>query len=246
MPIEREVMDDVIIDAQQLTIDFTIYTSRSVKGLFLNAATGGRVQANAAGHVQIRALDSISLKVRHGERIGLMGHNGCGKTTLLRSLAGVYEATAGSLFVKGSIASLLDISLGMDPELTGRENIRIRGLLVGMKPHEISGKAEEIANFTELGDFLDMPMRTYSSGMLVRIGFAVSTAIEVDLLLMDEWLSVGDSSFQAKASARLHDMVARARCLVIASHSDDLLRSICTRIIRMEHGRIVSDEPVVK
>lgn len=229
------------IIAKNVGVQFPVFNSshRSLKNSLLNATTGGRVAKDSRNHVVVRALENINLELVEGDRIGLVGHNGSGKTTLLRVLSGVYAPTLGKLTTKGSIATLLDIGLGMDGEATGFENIRIRGVLMGLTLEQIEERIDEIAEFSGLGEYLNMPMRTYSSGMIVRLGFAVSTSIHADIVLMDEWLSVGDADFQIKATARLNEMVDKASILVIASHSMDLVKQTCTKILRMEHGKIV-------
>lgn len=229
------------IKAVNVGVQFPIFNSshRSLKRSLLNATTGGRVAQDSKQHVVVRALENIDLDLKEGDRVGLFGHNGSGKTTLLRVLSGVYSPTEGSLDVKGSTATLLDISLGMDGEATGYENIRIRGLLMGLSLKEIDALTDEIAEFSDLGDYLNMPMRTYSSGMSMRLGFAVSTSIHADIVLMDEWLSVGDADFKEKASERLNKMVDTASILVIASHDLGLIEKTCNKIITMEHGRII-------
>ncbi|GHA73812.1 sugar ABC transporter ATP-binding protein [Formosimonas limnophila] len=229
------------IIAKDVGVEFPIFNSshRSLKKSILNVTTGGRVAQDTKNHVVVRALDDINLNIQPGDRVGLVGHNGSGKTTLLRVLSGVYAPVSGLLDVKGKIATLLDISLGMDGEATGYENIRVRGLLMGLSVVEIDALTDEIAEFTGLGDYLNMPMRTYSSGMAVRLGFAVSTSIRADIILMDEWLSVGDAEFQEKASERLNHMVNQASILVLASHSMELVEKTCNKIVHMEHGKIV-------
>ena len=228
------------IIAKNVGLEFPIFKSshRSLKKSILNATTGGRVAKDSKNHVVVRALDGINLEFHPGDRVGLVGHNGSGKTTLLRVLSGVYAPTQGELSTQGSIATLLDVSLGMDGEATGYENIRIRGLLMGLSMAQIDAQIDEIAAFTDLGEYLDMPMRTYSSGMTVRLGFTVSTSVHADIVIMDEWLSVGDADFQLKATQRLNDMVNRASILILASHSMDLVEKTCNKIIRMEHGKI--------
>ena len=229
------------IIAKNVGVEFPIFNSshRSLKKSILNVTTGGRVAKDTKNHVVVRALEDINFEFYPGDRVGLVGHNGSGKTTLLRALSGVYTPTEGQLDVKGNLATLLDIGLGMDGEASGFENIRIRGLLMGLTLEEIDAKTDEIAAFTELGEYLNMPMRTYSSGMLVRLGFAVSTSINADIVLMDEWLSVGDADFQKKASERLNKFVDAASILVIASHDMSLVEKTCNKIIRMEHGKMV-------
>jgi lipopolysaccharide transport system ATP-binding protein len=234
------------ISAQDVCVDFPIFTnsSRSMKNLVLRATTGGRIAKDAGQHSYVRSLDHLTFDIRAGERIGLVGHNGSGKTTLLRTLCGVYAPTFGRLLVSGRVVSLLDINLGMDPDGTGFENIMMRGIVMGMTPKQISSRIEDVAEFTDLGEYLDMPIRTYSSGMQMRLAFAVSTSVDADILLMDEWLSVGDAEFQEKAAKRLAEMVGRTPILVVATHSMDLVTKVCTRMIRLEHGRIGADETV--
>ncbi len=229
-----------LIRAENLTVDFPIFSQshRSLKNAVLHATTGGRVATGAGNRTVVRALDKASFVFREGDRVGLIGHNGAGKTTLLRVLSGVYEPTAGLLSVRGRIAALLDLSLGMDNEATGYENIFLRGALLGWRPHDLKQKVDEIAAFSELGEYLEMPVKTYSSGMMIRLAFAVSTAIAADIVLMDEWLSVGDADFNKKASSRLEEMVARSKILVLATHSPDLVKRVCNRVFRLEHGSI--------
>lgn len=231
------------IKAQNLVVEFPLFnnTHRSIKNAVLHATTGGRLAKYAGKTTGVRALDTLNFEIQKGDRVGLMGHNGSGKTTLLRVLAGAYEPTHGALYLKGRVASLLDISLGMDHDATGYENIFLRGIMMGLTPAEIREKTDEIAAFTELGEYLDMPVRTYSSGMQLRLAFAVSTSVQADIIVMDEWLSVGDAGFMARASERLQKLVDGASILVIASHDPNLIRKICNRAFCMEHGRIVKE-----
>jgi lipopolysaccharide transport system ATP-binding protein len=194
--------------------------------------------------VVIQALADLSFEFSRGERIGLVGHNGSGKTTLLRVLTGIYEPVRGDLGVTGRVSSLLDLSLGMDHEATGYENIVLRGVLMGLSPSAIQSKVDEIAEFSELGDYLSMPIRTYSSGMLLRLAFAVSTSVAPEILLLDEWLSVGDAGFKEKTERRLLEMIESSAIVVLASHDLSLIRRFCSRMLRLDHGRILSDEPV--
>jgi lipopolysaccharide transport system ATP-binding protein len=231
------------IRAAELTLDYPVYnsTSRSMKNVVLQATTGGRIAHEAGKKTYVRSLDGISFRIQPGERVGLIGHNGSGKSTLLRALAGVYTPTGGKLEVSGRVVSLLDINLGMDPDATGYENIMLRGIIMGLTPDQVRAKVEEIAEFTDLGEYLDMPLRSYSSGMQMRLAFTIATSVEADILLMDEWLAVGDAAFQEKAARRLNDFVSRAAILVIATHSMQLLQSVCTRVIELNHGRILED-----
>lgn len=235
----------VKISAHEAVVEFPIYTNvhRSLKAAVLNATTGGRVAQDSAHRVTVRALDHVSFELRAGDRVGLVGHNGSGKTTLLRALSGVYEPTSGIIEVHGRVATLIDLQLGIDPEASGYENITLRGVLAGLTPRDIRRKMAEIAEFTELGDYLAMPVRTYSSGMMLRLAFAVSTSVEADILLMDEWLSVGDAEFSKKAATRLERLVDNTPILVLASHNLELVEKVCNRIFRLEHG-MMTEVPV--
>jgi lipopolysaccharide transport system ATP-binding protein len=228
------------IYAKDLIVEFPVYNAshRSLKKSILNMTTGGRIASDAARKVSVRAIDGLSLDLRPGDRVGLMGHNGAGKTTLLRVLSGVYAPSAGQLEVRGKIASLLDLSVGMESEATGFENILLRGITMGMKPREIERHIDEISEFSELGDYLNMPVRTYSSGMMLRLAFSVSTCVNADIILMDEWLSVGDAAFNAKATRRLDKMVEQSSILVIASHSPEVLEKTCNRRLLLSHGKV--------
>jgi lipopolysaccharide transport system ATP-binding protein len=228
------------IVAQDLVVEFPIYDAghRSLKKKLLSATTGGRIARDAGNRVIVRALDNVSFSMEAGDRIGLIGHNGAGKTTLLRVLSGIYEPVGGSLMVDGRVATLLDIYLGIDAEATGYENIWLRALMMGLRPADIDQKVTDIAEFSELGEYLDMPLRTYSAGMRLRLAFAVSTSVDADILLMDEWLSVGDSGFQPKAKQRMEELVARTKILVLASHDYSLLKSMCNRVLRLAHGKV--------
>lgn len=231
------------IIAREMSVEFPIYENshRSLKKAVLNMTTGGRIGRDVGRHTVVTALDNIEFEFGEGARVGLVGHNGSGKTTLLRVLSGVYTPVRGRLDVRGRIASLLDVSMGLDPDATGFENIYLRGIMDGLRPAQIRGKIDEIAEFTELGDYLNLPVRIYSSGMMLRLAFAISTSVEADILIMDEWLSVGDADFTAKAAQRLEGLVDKASILVIASHNPKLIEKICNRRISLEHGRIVED-----
>lgn len=231
-----------VISAKNVVVEFPIFDAgaRSIKKVIVRAATGGVLGRDASDRIVVRALDNISFDVHEGDRVGLVGHNGSGKTTLLRLLAGIYEATEGSIEVNGSVTSMLNISLGMDQDATGMENIYLRGRIMGMSPHKMKSFVDEIVEFTGLGDYMHLPLRTYSSGMAMRLSFAVSTSIEADIILMDEWLSVGDAEFVEKAKSRLDRMVNGARVVVIASHNLDLIKSQCNKIIHLEHGKIAN------
>lgn len=234
-------MASIVIE--QVSVDFPIYnaSARSLKKRLIQVATGGQLGADQQGRVAVRALENVSFTLKDGDRVGLLGHNGAGKSTLLRVLSGVFEPSNGNATIKGEISSLIDISLGIDSEATGRENIHLRGGLLGLTRAQIKAQMDEIVEFSELGDFMDMPLRTYSSGMHLRLAFAVSTIVRPQILLMDEWLSIGDEGFKTKAEKRLNDLVQSTNILVIASHSRDLVCHTCNRLIWLEHGRIRMD-----
>ena len=207
----------------------------------MRVATGGQLNEDATGVVVIRALENLSFKIQDGDRVALLGHNGAGKTTLLRVLSGVYTPTSGNATVQGKLGSLIDISLGIDPEASGLENIYIRGRLLGMSASEINTKTPEIVEYSELGDFIEMPVRTYSTGMHMRLAFTIATTLRPEILLMDEWLSVGDEGFKHKAETRMSEVVESTRILVVATHSRELVINTCTRAIWLEHGKIKMD-----
>jgi lipopolysaccharide transport system ATP-binding protein len=221
-------------------VDIPIFNAngRSLTSRILEVATGGRLDADPHGKVIVRALSGISLEFQDGDRIGLVGHNGAGKSTLLRVLSGVFVPTGGSATIEGSVGSLIDVSLGINPEASGRENIFLRGALLGLSKAQVHEKFEEIVEFSELGEFIEMPMRTYSSGMQLRLAFAVSTIVRPEILLMDEWLSVGDEGFKAKASERLTTVVDASKILVLASHSRELLEKVTNKVLWLEHGSV--------
>jgi len=234
------------IVADNISVEFPIYggKSRSLKHTFVRAATGGLLARDAASRVVVRALNRLSFHFVEGDRVGIVGHNGSGKTTLLRVIAGAYEPISGTINVVGKVATMLAITLGMDPEATGYENIFLRAAVMGFKASQIAPLADEIAGFSELGDYIDMPLRTYSSGMAMRLAFAVSTSVSADILIMDEWLSAGDAAFSAKAQVRLNSLVDRVKLLVLASHDEKLIQKNCNKIMRLDHGEISSIESI--
>lgn len=231
------------IIAREMSVEFPIYENshRSLKKAVLKMTTGGRIGHDVGRHTVVTALDNIGFEFGEGTRVGLVGHNGSGKTTLLRVLSGVYAPVRGKLDTHGRIASLLDVSMGLDPDATGFENIYLRGIMDGLRPAQIKNKVDEIAEFSELGDYLNLPVRIYSSGMMLRLAFAISTSVDADIIIMDEWLSVGDADFTAKAAQRLETLVDKAAILVIASHDPKLIDRTCNRRITLEHGKIIED-----
>ena len=194
----------------------------------------------------IEALKNIDLQIGHGEHVGLIGLNGAGKSTLLKVMAGIYPPTTGSAVIRGQVCPMFQFATGFEMNQSGWDNIRIRGLLLGMKPHEIEAKLPEIAEFTELGRFLDYPVRTYSSGMFIRLAFAVSTSIDPEILLIDEVMGAGDIKFAAKARQRMMEFMEQGKILVFASHNSEMLASFCERTIWLDQGRIAADGPTAE
>jgi len=229
-----------------VTVDFPVYSAdaRSLKKGLLRKGTGGRIGRDTGHLLTVRALEDVTLALEHSDRVGLIGANGAGKTTLLRVLAGVYQPTQGRVRRQGRVASLFNIFLGIDHDATGYENIMVRGMFLGLTPLEVRKRTDEIAAFTELGDYLAMPVHTYSTGMMLRLAFAVCTCIEPEILLMDEWIGVGDAAFVEKAGRRLEEFVDRSGILVLASHSPVLLERACTKGVLLDAGRIGAFGPI--
>lgn len=230
------------IELDHVGITFTIRKQRSVtikeyllKRLFLDSVNP---------RMNIHALNGINLSVGNGDRVGVIGHNGAGKSTLLKMLAGIYPPTHGKRVVEGKICSLFDIALGFEPEATGRENIHYRAFLQGETPKSLRNKQTEIEEFSELGEFLTVPVRYYSAGMLVRLAFSIATAVEPEILLVDEVLSAGDMAFQLKARNRMQEMMAKASLMVFVSHDLDAIKAICNRGIWLQHGSMVAEGEV--
>jgi ABC-2 type transport system ATP-binding protein len=232
-------MASIILSNASVEIPVFAVGNNSLKTTLLRKAVGGKF-AQTGHNLIIKALNNISLEVRNGERIGLVGQNGAGKTTLLRVLAGVYPPTSGAVQVIGRASPMFDISLGMSPDSTGIENIRVCGGLWGLSRAEIAAGIDDIVEFTELGDYLKIPVRTYSAGMLLRLSFAIATLRQPEILLLDEIIGVGDASFMAKAKARLKKVVNRAQILVVSSHSDVIIRDLCDKVIWLDKGSIAA------
>ena len=234
-----------LIHAENIVVEFPIYGTlgnRSIKKSLIKIATGGVLAKDSANRVSVRAIDNLSFEFKEGDRIGLIGHNGSGKSTLLQVLAGIYEPTSGSIEINGVITSMLGITLGMDTDSTGLENIYLRGRFMGLNKKQIDRLVDSISEFSGIGEFINLPMRTYSSGMSMRLAFAIATSVDSDIILMDEWLSVGDADFVIKAKDRLTKLVNKARLVVIASHDHSLIADQCNIIVRLEHGKIFSIE----
>jgi ABC-2 type transport system ATP-binding protein/lipopolysaccharide transport system ATP-binding protein len=225
---------------RDVSVQFPIYqgSQRSLKHTVLRARTGGRIVNEANGRIAVNALNDITLELGRGDRVGLIGPNGAGKTTLLRVMAGTFEPSRGAVESQGEISALFDVSLGFDAEATGFENIMIRGIYMGMSRREIQRHTASIAEFTELGSYLDMPVRTYSAGMMTRLAFGVATCLEPEILLMDEWLMAGDAHFLEKAKERISGFVNKSSILVLASHSEAILREWCTKAVYLDQGAV--------
>lgn len=239
------------ITLENVHVEYALYGmgSRSLKKTLLRLGTVGRFGKDANELERVHALKDVTLTLSEGDRVGLIGGNGAGKSTLLRVLAGSLRPASGRVRRVGTLSSLFDVTLGMNMEATGWDNIVLRGLLLGLTTREIRARAPEIAEFSGLSDQLYRPVHTYSSGMLLRLAFAVSTAVQSEVLLLDEWIGVGDAEFLSRAQRRLSDMVANARIVVIASHSVQLLRSLCERVVWLKDGRVAMDgeaEPVLQ
>ncbi|MBR2120446.1 MAG: ABC transporter ATP-binding protein [Afipia sp.] len=233
-------MSETALGLDRVYVSFPIYQtgSRSLKKNLLSLGSAGRIARDANDHITIDALRNISLKIETGDRLALVGANGAGKTTLLRVMAGIYEPISGTVTVEGRISPMFDIGLGMDMDLNGYDNIRLRGLLLGLPSAQIEKLMSEIAEFTELGDYLNMPVRTYSSGMILRLTFSVATSFRPEILLMDEWILAGDGGFLAKAEGRINALISNASILVLASHNLKVCRKWCNKALWLNNGEI--------
>ena len=230
---------DPYIETREAWVEFPIFDAktRSLKKAFLGKA-GGAIGRNTDNVVVIEALRDITMTLRMGDRVGLVGHNGAGKSTLLRLLSGIYEPTRGRTAIRGRVAPVFDLGVGMDPEITGYENIIIRGLFLGQTRKQMLAKVDEIAEFTELGEYLSMPLRTYSTGMRVRLAMGVVTSIDPEILLLDEGIGAVDAEFLKKVQVRLQALVERSGILVFASHSNEFLARLCKTAMWIDHGTV--------
>jgi ABC-type polysaccharide/polyol phosphate transport system ATPase subunit len=232
---------------ENVRVDFPIYgAQRSLRTALVQRATGGLIQREGKNQerVVVRALTDLSLRLEEGDRLGLIGHNGSGKSTLLKVIAGIYEPIQGRVIVEGRVTPLFDMMPGLDLEDTGYENLLTAGMLLGLSRDQIAKIIPEIEKFCELGEYLTLPVRTYSDGMRARLGFALATALEPGVLLMDEGIGAGDLSFTEKAAERMNGFMARSRVIVLASHSDEMIRSMCNSAALMQEGRILAIGPV--
>lgn len=229
-----------LLKFENVTVKYPIYNTRSqsLRNQLIRISTGGKLAGEASNVVSVTALSDVSFELNDGDSIGLIGHNGAGKTTLLRTMAGIYSPLSGNVKRIGRTNTIIEIGAGMDPELSGFENIIRMGLLIGNTKREMEASIPEIEAFTELGDFLSMPVRTYSSGMTMRLMFAISTAIRPEILLIDEMFGAGDAAFQEKAAIRMKELIHSAKIFVFASHSNELIQKYCKRVFKLEHGTI--------
>lgn len=231
------------ISLQYVSVDFPVYTSRSrglLNTLFRYAKREkSRIEASGLSTFHVHALRNLTLTLKDGDRVGLIGRNGAGKTTLLRVLSGVYEPTFGGIQIGGRVSSLTDIMLGMDMDASGYDNIILRGIVMGLKRKQAIELIPEIEEFTELGEYLHLPVRTYSQGMLLRLAFAVSTAVTPDILLMDEMIGAGDAHFVKKTHTRINNLIGGVSILVLASHNDSILQEFCTTGILLHEGNLM-------
>jgi ABC-2 type transport system ATP-binding protein/lipopolysaccharide transport system ATP-binding protein len=230
---------------QNACVDFMIYnaSSRSIKKMVMGSV-GGLLKSSDSGKAMVRALSDINLKLKSGDKLALVGHNGAGKSTMLKLLGGVYEPTSGVCKINGKVSSLLEMTMGMDFELSGRQNIIHRSVLFGKTFKESKALIEDVSEFSQLGSYIDLPLRTYSSGMVLRLAFGLSTAINPEIVLLDEVIGVGDASFAERSKERLNNMLSKANILVLASHNNDILREYCNVGALLKEGRIVHFGPL--
>jgi ABC-type polysaccharide/polyol phosphate transport system ATPase subunit len=229
------------IKLSSLDLSYPIYSMRaqSLRNTLANIAVGGSLLKDGQDVIHVKALSNINFELHDGDRLGLIGHNGAGKSTLLKVLAGVYEPDKGHIEVKGRISSMIDISLGLDIDLTGRENIITMGRMRGFNIKEILKKIPDIIEFSDLGQFIELPIKTYSAGMTTRLVFAVATSLEPDILLMDEWIGAGDAAFFEKAVSRMNNILEKSRVMVLASHNFTLIKEVCNKLLVLNGGKQV-------
>jgi ABC-2 type transport system ATP-binding protein/lipopolysaccharide transport system ATP-binding protein len=234
------------INLRNVSVEFPIYQmgARSLKKALISGGTRGNLAHDAHDRVMVRALHDITFDITNGERLGLIGANGAGKTTLLKVLAGIYKPTQGRIHISGQTTALINSSVGLNQDATGRENIILRGLYMDIHPRDMRERIDQVAEFTELGAYLDMPVRTYSAGMMVRLAFAVSTCIRPEILILDEWLAAGDAQFLAKAQRRMEEFVEHSSILVLASHSFELIEQWCRIAVYLKEGVVRAIGPV--
>lgn len=232
----------ISIDVENLGLTYRLHKPLTLAARDRRLAAGGRI-AGEGRNQHVTALENVTFSLDSGDRLGLVGANGAGKTTLLKVLYGIYEPTSGRVDIAGRVDALFNINLGFRPEATGRRNIELRGLINGWKPKEIAARMDEIIEFSELGDFIDMPFKAYSQGMAARLAFSVATALEPEILLMDEWIGAGDPGFQEKAQKRMNALAEQAGIIVLASHSHSLLQRTCNKVLELHKGQVKAFMP---
>ena len=227
-----------LLQFKSVTVQYPIYNSRnmSLRSNLVRISTGGFIEKDAGNLQIVTALKDVSFTINEGDAVGLVGHNGAGKSTLLRTMAGIYNPVSGQVIRSGKVATLLDMGMGMDPELSGYENISRMLVLLGLEKHQIDKRKKDIEDFTQLGNFLQLPVRTYSTGMATRLSFAVATSVEPDILLVDEIFGTGDGDFQIRAKDRMLKLIESVGIFVFASHSHDMVKEYCNRFFYLEHG----------
>jgi len=225
---------------KSVSLQYPIYNANamSLRNQLVRIGTGGRIGSDTRNIVTVSAIDNVSFELKNGDAVGLVGHNGAGKSTLLRLMAGIYAPVSGQVVSKGSIATVFELGAGMDTELTGYENIVRMLMLLGHSQLTAKQCIPDIEEFTELGGFLNLPVRTYSSGMMMRLMFAVATSIRPSILLIDEMFGVGDAAFHEKAQLRMHKWISEVDIFVFASHNHDLIKKLCNRVFRLDHGKV--------
>jgi ABC-type polysaccharide/polyol phosphate transport system ATPase subunit len=234
------------LQLDDVSVEYPIYnaSSMSLRNQLVAISTGGRMAQEAGNIVTVRALDGVTMSLKDGDRVGLLGHNGSGKTTLLRTMAGIFRPTKGKMVIEGRVSSIFGLGAGIDPELSGHENIIRMSMLLGATLAAAKARIPDIEDFTELGNFLALPVRTYSAGMQTRLTFAVATAAHPEILLVDEVMGAGDADFQSKARKRMNDFIEKSSVFVFASHSRELIQRFCNKVCTLEHGRLISEGPV--
>lgn len=227
----------VTIQAENVSLVYRLRQKLSLAPHDRRLSSGGHIESRR-GVACVTALNDVSFALAAGDRLGLVGSNGAGKTTLLKVLYGIYEPSAGKVSIAGRVDALFNINLGFRREATGRRNIELRGLINGWSAEQIARRMEAIIDFSELGDFIDLPFKTYSQGMAARLAFAIATSFEPEILLMDEWIGAGDPTFQDKSKARMEEVTAKAATIVLASHNHALLKRTCNKILELEKGAV--------
>ena len=225
------------------TVEYPIFSagSMSFRNALVKVGTGGIIERGTNNVLKVRALSRINLEINEGDRVGLTGHNGAGKSTLLRTLAGIFPPTYGIVQTTGSIANIFDLGAGIEPEISGSDNVVRLAMFAGATKKQAQTFIPDVAEFAELGNFLEMPVHTYSAGMVARLAFAVATAARPSILLVDEVLGAGDADFQQRAKQRIDSLIESSKIFVLASHSEEMIAHYCNRVLRLEHGEIVED-----